>query len=142
MKLKFSISQTTRLDPQIINGLILLKLKDEKYTVSDVTRNSVKFYDNPWKLVWKEIKRLDGGKFEINPIDNSVLVSFNYYLSLILPIIILIIVSTILIIQGQYYAPLFFLSFYTMVLVFYAMILKGVATEMLTEILNNAIPGM
>ena len=48
MKIKLRVSQNTTLDPKVINGLILLKLKDKKYDVLEVTDNSVKFYDNPW----------------------------------------------------------------------------------------------
>lgn len=138
MKLKFKISQTTDLAPEIIIDRIKAELDQNKYRVLSVTNNSVKFDESPWKLMWnfQAVRRLDGGEFEVSLQDNLTSVTFGYYRSLIAPIIIIIAISIGLIKDGEYYAPLFFLLFYVIALTFNTVTLKGVANEMLCEVMK------
>ena len=138
MKLKFKISQTTDLAPEIIIDRIKAELDQNKYRVLSVTNNSVKFDESPWKLMWnfQAVRRLDGGKFDVSLQDNLTSVTFNYYLSLITPIMILIVISIGLITNGEYYAPLFFLLFYVVAVTFQVITLKDVANEVLSEIIE------
>ncbi|NHA04652.1 hypothetical protein G7092_12635 [Mucilaginibacter sp. HC2] len=137
MKLKFKISQTTSLAPEIIIDRIKVELDQNKYRVLNITNNSVKFDESPWKLMWnfEAMRRLDGGKFDVNLQDNLTSVTFSYYRSLIAPIIILTVISISLIKDGEYYAPLGFFLFYVITLTFNAFTLKNVANEMLNNIL-------
>ncbi|MBB6110645.1 hypothetical protein [Mucilaginibacter lappiensis] len=137
MKLKFKISQTTSLAPEIIIDRIKAELDQNKYRVLNITNNSVKFDESPWKLMWnfEAMRRLDGGKFDVNLQDNLTSVTFSYYRSLIGPLIILTVISIGLIRDGEYYAPLGFLLFYVIALTFNAFTLKDVANEMLNDIL-------
>ena len=138
MKLKFKISQTTDLAPEIIIDRIKAELDKNKYRVLSVTNNSVKFDESPWKLMWnfQAVRRLDGGEFKVSLQDNLTSVSFSYYLSLIAPIIILIAISIGLITNGEYYAPLFFLLFYAVAVTFQVITLKDVANEVLSEVMK------
>ncbi|SDP60756.1 hypothetical protein SAMN05428975_2049 [Mucilaginibacter sp. OK268] len=138
MKLKFKISQTTNLAPEIIIDRIKGELDQKKYRVLTMTNSSVKFDESPWKLMWnfQAVRRLDGGEFEVSLQDNLTSVTFSYYLSLIAPIIILIAISIGLIKDGEYYAPLFFLLFYVVAVTFQVITLKDVANEMLSEIIK------
>ncbi|MDF2432154.1 MAG: hypothetical protein JWP44_1785 [Mucilaginibacter sp.] len=142
MKIKLQIlkkvTQSTSLDPSIIIDRIKANLDKEDYRVLKVTNNSVQFDDSPWKLMWnfQAVRRFDGGKFEINVQDNLSTVTLSYYRSLIAPVIILAAISVGLIKDGEYYAPLGFLSFYLIAITFNMFTLKGIAQEMLAEIIE------
>jgi hypothetical protein len=107
MKLKFKVSQSTNLHPQIITGKIVSLLDDGKYRVNHVTDSRVEFDENPWKLMWnfEAAKRLDGGKFEISMLNNEVLITFTWYKNLMVTVLILAALSITLIHEGEYYAP-------------------------------------
>jgi len=140
-KIKFQISQTTELDPEIITGLILLKLKDKKYDVLEVTRNNVKFYDNPWVWRWsfQQAERLDGGDFKIDTTDNCTSVTLNYYFNL-WPSLIGVSIPVIgTIIAGFYDGAAFFIIFILIALSVQALISKNVARNMLSAILTKNI---
>ncbi|SDD94947.1 hypothetical protein SAMN05216464_103131 [Mucilaginibacter pineti] len=138
MKLKFKISQSTDLAPRVIVDRINAKLEKEDYRIINITTDLVEFDESMWKLMSrsKAMTRLDGGTFEINLQDNLASVTFSYYLSLIAPIAVLTAISVCLIINGEYYAPLFFISFYIIAITIHAAILKGVANDMLNEIIR------
>jgi hypothetical protein len=53
MKLKYQITEITESEPYVIKAHILLKLKDEKYHVQEVTDNRVSFDDDPWRMMWR-----------------------------------------------------------------------------------------
>ena len=140
MKFKFLVSQTTTIDPQIIIDLINLKLKDKKYRVQSITHNSVIFRDNPWAFRWRHqaIRRLDGGAFKINVSENSATVSLNYYLNM-WPLALTLVAAVIIpsVCAKEYGASVFFLCFFSIAIVYQCLISKGVAREMLAEILNK-----
>ncbi len=141
MKLKFQVSQNTTLDPEIINGLILLKLKDKKYDVLEVSDNKVKFYDNPWVLRWnfQQVGRLDGGSFKINTINNATQVTLHFYLNLF-PVLIAMSIPVIgTIIEGVYEGTIFFIVFFIVAMSIQAIISKNVARDMLTAMLAENI---
>lgn len=138
MKLKFKISQSTNLDPQIITGKIVSLLDDGKYRVNNVTDSTVEFDDDPWELIWnfEAVKRLDGGKFEISLLNKEALITFTWYKSLLVPAFILAAVSIILIHEGEYYAPLFFLAFYIIAISINIITLRSIASGMLNKIIE------
>jgi hypothetical protein len=139
MKLKFQVSQTTLLDPDTIKGLIMLKLKDEEYRIQDSDKNSIAFDDDPWVMRWnfQLAGRLDGGQFEITPLNDSVLVTLKYYINLNAPAIIWVIISTFLVINGEYYAPLFLSSFYILAIFSSSLFKKSTSKDLLHDILNQ-----
>jgi len=141
MKMKFHVSQITTLDPKIINGLILLKLRDRKYDVLEATDNGVKFYDNPWVLRWnfQQVRRLDGGIFKIDTSNNCTSVILNYHLSLWQPLIAVSIPVIGAIIEGAYEGTIFFVIFLTIALFIQTIISKSVARDMLMAILNEDV---
>ena len=141
MKIKFRVSQITKLDPKIINGLILLKLKDEKYDVLEVTENSVKFYDNPWVLRWnfQQVGRLDGGVFKIDTSENCTSVTLHYYLNLLLPLIGVSIPVIGTVIEGAYEGAIIFFAFIVVALSVQVLISRNGALDMLIAILGEDV---
>ena len=137
MKIRFQVSQKTNIDYQIIKGIIQLKLRDEKYTVTESTDRSIKFYDNPWVLGLrsKYIRRLDGGIFTINNTTDLIL---NYYLDLLQPLIGLSIPVIGTIIVGAYDGTIFFITFIIIALCIQTVISRNVAKGILTSIINDA----
>lgn len=142
MKIKLKTSQSTKLSNRTIIDRIISELNNSNYRILNTTNDIVEFDDSPWKLMWnfQAARRFDGGKFEISLRDNLTLVSFTYYRSLIWPVIILIVLSIILIAQGEYHAPLFFLAFYIFAIGINMITLKGIAEDMLTEIIEGPSP--
>jgi hypothetical protein len=141
MKIKFRVSQNTTLDPKVINGLILLKLKDKNYDVLEVTDNCVKFYDNPWVLRWnfQQVRRLDGGSFNISISNNAILVTLHFYLNLF-PVLIGVSIPVIgTIVEGAYEGTIFFVIFIIVALFIQTIISKSVARDMLMAILSKDI---
>jgi hypothetical protein len=138
MKLKFKVSQSTNLHPQIITGKIVSLLDDGKYRVNHVTDSRVEFDENPWKLMWnfEAAKRLDGGKFEISMLNNEVLITFTWYKNLMVTVLILAALSITLIHEGEYYAPLFFVAFYIIAISINIVTLRSIAREMLNKIVK------
>ena len=140
MKINFRVSQVTNLDPEVINGLIQLELRDKRYDVLEVTNNSVRFYDNPWVFRWsgQQIMRLDGGIFKIDTSDNCISVTLNYYFRLWSLVGISIpVIGTI--IEGVYEGTIFFVIVIAIAMFIQTNISKGVATDMLTKILNEDV---
>jgi hypothetical protein len=141
LKMKFLVSQITSVAPQIINGLIQIKLRDKKYDILEVTDNSVKFYDNPWVLRWRseQVRRLDEGVFTIDTTDNNTSVNLHYHLNLLQPLIGISIPVIGTIIIGAYYGTVFFISFIIIALCVQSIISRNVAKDMLIAILNEDI---
>jgi len=140
-KIKFKVSQITQLDPKIINGLILLKLKDEKYDILKVTVNSVEFYDNPWVFRWnfQQVGRLDGGIFTIDTSDSQTSITLNYYLNVVQSFIGASIPLIGTIILHVYEGTVVFLAFIIIALSIQALISKNSARDLLDTILNTDI---
>jgi hypothetical protein len=141
MKLKYQISQTTDLEPQIIIERIRLKLEYKKYSVVDVTDSSIKFKERPWALMWnfEAVRRLDGGRFEIGVSGNGMSVNLLYYLNILPPLLALTALEFFTISDGVYEGSIFFVSFFFITGIIQTIISKGVAKEMLREILNEGV---
>ena len=138
LKLIFKISRSTDLPIWTLVDKILRELNKSDYRILNSTSSIVEFENNPWKLISrsKAMGRLDRGKFEFSSDDNSILVTFSYHRNILWPIVLLTIMSTFFIIQGDYYGPLFFLVFFAIAITVDVAMLKGNAGEMLDEILN------
>lgn len=141
MKIKFRVSQNTTLDPKVIKGFILLKLNDKEYDVLEVNDNSVKFYDNPWVLRWnfQQTSRLDGGSFNIDTFNNTVLVTLHFYLNLFPPLIGVSIPVIGTIVEGAYEGTIFFVIFIIVALAIQTVISRSAARDMLMAILSEDI---
>jgi hypothetical protein len=138
IKLRFQVSQSTNHEPPIIIDSILLKLKDKKYNVIDVTDSSVKFKERPWVIMsnFRATMRLDGGRFEIGVSDNGMLVSLHYYYNLLTILLALTILEIFTISDGVYEGSIFFALFFFISSIIQIVISKGVAKRMLSEIVN------
>jgi hypothetical protein len=141
MKIKFLVSQITTFEPPVINGLILLKLKDKKYQVLDVTNKSVRFDDNPWTWGWnfQQIGRLDGGTFKTTVSDKGILVNLHFYLNLLPALIGMSIPVIGTVIEGLYEGTIFFIVFIITALFFQAITSKNAAKGLLKEILSDDV---
>jgi hypothetical protein len=139
MKIKFQVSQTTNLEPSIIIDRILILLKDKKYRIQEVTDNSITFDDDPWVLRWnfQQIRRLDGGRFEICASDGSKSVSFKCYLDILQTLLLLSAILIFLIVQWDYTGLLFLGLFILIVGSIQITTSKDVAREMVREILSE-----
>jgi len=140
MKLKYKIAQSTDLDTQTLIKKMISKLEDDKYRILSVRENGLTFYDDPWKLMWnfEAARRMNGGSFEIETKDGVQTATFSIYLSLIVPICILLVLSTILISERQYDAPLFFLAFYIVGVTIQMITIRSIAREMLNDVIAQA----
>ncbi len=84
-RFKFQISKKTDFPTSIIVEKILAKLKNKKYSILDVTDNSITFEKNPFRLVWnfQAPYILDEGDFKIYQIragnDSSFKLLFQYF---------------------------------------------------------------
>jgi hypothetical protein len=138
MKIKFKVKQSTSLAPAVIIGRIVSKLDEGKYRVNDVTVSSVEFDEEPVKLMWnfEAAKRLDGGRFEINSSNNEALITFTWYSNLLTPALIIAALSIFAINHGDYYAPLFFVTFFTIAIGISMLMKHSIARSMLSEILE------
>jgi len=138
MKLAFKVSQSTNLDYNTIKNNALSVLELKKYRLVKITDNSVQFDESPWKLMWnfEAMKRFDAGEFQINVADGQGSVTLSYYVKLTTPLIAVAIISIFPITDGDYYAPLFFLTFFAVSIAINCLILKGIAAEMLNQVLS------
>jgi len=139
MKLNFRVSQTTNLESRIVIGLILLKLKDEKYRVTKVTNDAVAFDDYSWKITSniKAFSRLGSGVFEIKPSDEGNVVELRYHIWIIAPLVIITIAVVVGIVDNVYgFSIIAFLLFSIQELVRIG-VLKETSNTMLKEILST-----
>jgi hypothetical protein len=138
MKIKFKVKQSTSLAPAVIIGSIVSKLDEGKYRVNNVTVSSVEFDEEPFKLMWnfEAVKRLDGGRFEISSSNNEALVTFTWYSNLLTPVLMIAALSIFAIYHGDYYAPLFFVTFFTIAIGISLVVKHSTARSMLSEVLE------
>jgi len=138
MKLKGKISRSTNLGPQLIIDRLKKELDDEEYRILAVTDDSLEFDERPWKLMWsfEAVRRFDGGRFEIHNSDNLVVVTFIYYSNLLSTIVAFFFVSIIAFFNADYFAPLFFASFFIIAISIHFLRLKHIAKDMLADIVK------
>ncbi len=136
MKLKYKISQPTNLDGKIIIDTIIAKLEHNKYRILSVGYDSVNFDESPWKLMWnfQAVRRLEGGRFEVDILGKDTSVSLKYYINLLPQLFVIAALTIGLVANGEYYAPIFFFLFYFVAIMIQTVTLKEVATELLTKI--------
>ena len=138
MRLKFHVTQTINVEPSVLIDRILLKLKLVKYEIEEVNDNCVLFNDNPWILRWRHeaIKRLDGGKFEINISQDITSVTLHYYLKLLPWLLSLVFMEFITISNRAYEGALFFAIGFPVLMIIQLITARGIAKRMLGEILT------
>lgn len=86
-------------DIQIIRN-IGSELEKRGYLISHLDNRSITFKDNFWRLGSrsKTFKRVDGGKFEINPEQGNI--SFTFYISLTFEIVVTAVMILIALFDG------------------------------------------
>ena len=141
MTLKYKITKTTELNSEAIIKNILSVIENRKYGILDVTNNSVSFDDYSGGLVWnwEYAKRMKSGKFEIIKNENSNIVVFEYYPIPVSEFIWAGIISLIFIVAGiinKNYFVGFISCLFLGQLIFKHYNLKGVAIEMLTQVVG------
>ena len=138
MKLKLHISRKSNLGPPAIIDRIMSNLKDKHYIVQTVTRNTVLFHDNPWQLLgsFQYVSRLDGGEFEISATANGIIVSFDYYRTILIQVTVFTAVVVFFLIQGPSSFVLFSILFYLIALGIQAVALTNVARDIIEDILS------
>jgi hypothetical protein len=139
LNLKYTISETTSLEPYAVKAHILLKLKDENYRVQEITDNSVTFDDNPWRMMWSHqaFRRLDNGKFEFAALGERNVVSIIHYQGLWPNLIQMGLALFFAIFADDYFVIPFFGTFIFIGVVWRYYTLKMVGREMLEDILKD-----
>ena len=88
---------------------------------------------------FQQVRRLDGGSFNINISNNAILVTLHFYLNLF-PALIGVSIPVIgTIIEGAYEGTIFFVIFIIVALFIQTIISKSVARDMLMAILSEDI---
>jgi len=140
LRLTFKISRSTDLPVWTLVDNTVLELITRNYRILNSTSSIVEFDNSSssWKPTsrFETMSRFDGGKLKFSSDDKSVLVTFSYYLNILWPVIFFTTMSIFLIIDGEYYGPLFPLVFYVIAITINIAMLKGNANKMLDEILN------
>ncbi|QEC75641.1 hypothetical protein [Mucilaginibacter ginsenosidivorax] len=139
MKIKFKLTQATHVAPRVVVDKIVSLLEGNDYRITNLTSSIVEFNDSTWKLRWRHeaTARLDGGKFELSVSGDEVLVTFSYYTSLTVQLLIFIALSIALIKDHQYIGILFFLAFYLFGISIQLITQRGTAKNMLKSILSS-----
>lgn len=139
MKLRYEISKSTELSSADIIEKIRVAVYRRKYSVVNVTQNSVSFDEHTAGLVWRSeyIKRMKSGEFSIiNNMDGNIVI-FEYYpipLSGFITVgVIALIITGIAIINHAAFAGLFVLPFLGQ-LIYQHYNLKLIAEEILIEV--------
>ncbi len=137
LKLTFKISRSTDFPIWTLVDKILRELNKRDYNILNSTSNIIEFENSPWKLISrsKSMGRLDRGKFEFSSDDSSILVTFSYYRNILWPVLFFTAMSIFLIINGEYFGPLFPLAFYVIAITIDVAMLKGNADEILNKII-------
>ena len=83
LKIKFHISETSAIQPNLISERILLALDKPGYVITRKTSEIIEFYYDGWRLASRmnAIHNVDGGKFEVKIENNRVELNLNYYVS-------------------------------------------------------------
>jgi hypothetical protein len=139
MNLMYHISQTTNLTQEALIGIILLKIKQEKYRGISVTHNSVTFDARYSGLIgnWEYINRLDSGTFEIVTNNDCNIINLEYCpipLSEYLWVFFLVGCGIVLSIVNSTAIPCFITLIFLALLIYKYFNLKGIAKQMLGEI--------
>lgn len=139
LKLKFSLTQITHLEPKAVIDLLASILKEKEYKILEETNNSLTFYNNPWMPRWnfQRYIALNGGIVEVENSGNEKLIRLNYYIDF-LPLLLLVgllLISTIS--DHQYDATLFFACFYIVATTISIVRAKMEAKKILKEIHNG-----
>jgi hypothetical protein len=92
MKIKYHISGTADVQPNVISERILSVLNKPGYVILEKTGETIMYKDNIWRIGSRSdvFGRVDGGRFEINTEGKVVVVNFDYYVSLFFWILFLV----------------------------------------------------
>ncbi|HTD39052.1 MAG TPA: hypothetical protein VK671_00425 [Mucilaginibacter sp.] len=83
MKIKYQISETSRLEPQVIMDKALIQLNAQHYIIENKADNIISFKDDNWQIRSKGtgFRKVDKGSFEITPLNEGSLIRYTYYVS-------------------------------------------------------------
>ncbi|SDS04412.1 hypothetical protein SAMN05216490_0434 [Mucilaginibacter mallensis] len=137
MEISSQISEKTNHDTNELIERILLIMTREKYDITGIKTDSVKF-DNAYGGRHEQIRRFDSGIFKIEDCGNYRVVDLNYTHLDSLDIVIICIISTLYIVAGICLNNSIFLMGVPFIVyaTFKYYNLKRIAKEILTEIVN------
>lgn len=138
MNLKYQVSQTSHLEPGVVLGLIMLKLKDKNYRVISSANNCVLF-DDERKMIQSNIEafgRFTNGKIEIKVLEKENLLVFSFKVAVWFPSLMVLAALIFGVINRIYIFPL--VAFLVLGLQEFVRIvtLKGDAEDILKGILS------
>jgi hypothetical protein len=141
IKINFTLTQTTQLDPKAAINLFRLKLKGEEYKILEENDDSLRFYNSPWQLRWnfEPYIALDGGDVDIKTVDGIKLISFNYYVDFFPQVLFLSLLLVSTLTDRLYDGALFFACFYPVASIIAIIRAKVAAKRILREVLDEGV---
>lgn len=139
LKLKFQVSQNTRLDNSLVRSRIEQKLTDGKYIIRASTDNNIEFGRRMFELVWnfQAPYILDCGNFQLDKTGGEITVTLNYFIKFLYPLLVFFAVIVGAIIQGMYFAIPFLISFILITSLIQYFITKSVGKSLLSNVLDE-----
>lgn len=139
-KISFQTSQTTDLPNELIVFNIRSKLRAEGYEILTLPDKSLSFKFPPFKFVWnfEAPYILDGGVFKISQTEQGTMVTLSYFVNMLYSLLVFIFLTTVVIIDGEYWAILFFGTFFFAASIFQYFTSKNVGKKLLTSIVAES----
>jgi hypothetical protein len=136
MKLKLHTSRKTNLGPPVIINRIFVALKNRGYVAKITPDNTIIFTNNSWQafLNFGAVRRLDGGKFSISISDNTTIVSFEYYRTIIIQLVVFAVTAVFLIFYSYDLIVLILMLCYLVAIGIQAVALSLIANNILYDI--------
>jgi hypothetical protein len=136
-KIRFETSQTTDLATEMVIFNIRSKLREEGYEILTLPDKSLSFKFPPFKFVWSHQAPyiLSGGVFEVRATTEGTIVTLDYFINMLSQLLIFTFLVTAIIIDGEYWAILFFGTFFFVASIFQYFTTKNVGKKLLNSIL-------
>ena len=135
MKIRYKITYSIELDPNILIKNIIAELDKQGYKITNQTQNSVEFKYNIWGFGSRTevFRNVDGGAFEIIS-ENKTLIVFSFYVSPIFEILAASIAAIFGIIQD--YHIFVFIIFIAVMFIIRIISVRTAANRMMENIIN------
>jgi len=138
-KISFETSQITDLATELVIFNIRSKLREGGYEILTLPDKSLSFKFPPFKFVWnfEAPYILDGGVFKISLTEQGTVVTLSYFINMLYPLLVFSVFITGIIIEGEYWAILFFGVIIFVASVFQYFTTKNVGKKLLSSILTE-----